>query len=234
MPIIAFFHAISFLTCLGIAFHLWQYRKESPLVYNFSLNFWFFGLYFLLIAAPGLFIYDLVKIYWLYTFANLVLFVTLALFIRIPLIIALDGKGKNIVPAILVFFGFLVVFLRIFFVNPVLIVFEGNAFFYFDNFPLFLRVFIGLVSGGVALTGSLFFFLNAFQVDYWKMRLRSILFGTGFLALFASGLFNFITQFPSKSLTMSVASIFAISGMILVFLGMKIQVASEDKSLKEK
>ena len=234
IPIVSILSAVSALLSFFICFRLWRrFQTLGNLVmYHFAACYFFFGLFFIFFAAPGILHTDLTIIAVDAAIAYLALFVTIAYFIQIPVEISWPFVWARLLFWITLITGVILFAANIFYLELPLKISQGYFIYYLVRAnPLIqlLNVFIPLVFDFI---GIIFLISQGYystkqendnqlgQAKSSTVAYRSYQIAVGWAIIMVAGILNIYGSSPIPHPgAIFLATLAAVVGLLVVFRG---------------
>lgn len=233
IPAVSITDFVLAVLCFGIAARIFvSHKGELPVLTRYFFLFYlFFGISFLFFAIPEIFSKNATTITVFNIFSYLAFFIALAYISQVPF----DLLGKtNIALAmfyIALLFGIFFVIMRFVNYQPSYIVAQENGIYMFwkPDYAGWLRSATGIFSAFIAVVTMIVFYTQGYKSrGNHSVFVRSMWIGTGLLFLVFSSLSTYAFN-PKASFTpIFVSTIFAIIGLVIIFVGVLRKTESQD------
>lgn len=223
IPIVSIGNAFSFFFCVIAAAKLYfSYKKtKDRRIGNFFKFYFFIGIFFGLLATPGIIFHNPVVIEFVSLELGLFfLYLSVAYFVSISFDILGWHRLRDAIFLIILIIAFGVFVINTMTLEPAIRHVRENFVSWEDNRGVLVNIITGLVAAGGAFMSTIFFWINAYQSAQKYISHRSFLIGLGMFILGAAAIFNYwIGASPAIMAASIIASLLVISGLLTILLG---------------
>lgn len=222
IPIVSITDLILAVLCFGISAKLFASHRASPskLIDYFLAFYLFFGISFLFFSIPEIFSKNPSVITVFNILAYVFFYLALAYIAQVPF----DLLGKTKLAAAIFYFaaifGIFFLIIRLIDYHPSVVEIKGGYIFWKPIYAGWLRSATGIFSGIIAIITTIVFYAQGIKHRANHLVfIRSMWIGTGLLFFLFSSLSTYALNPAALFAPIVVATILAMVGLILIFIG---------------